>query len=244
MSVNVLLIGSGGREHALAWKLQQSSSVQHIYVVPGNGGTASLGPKVSNVTTTSGSFSDLVELAIEKKINLVVPGPEIPLVEGIVDYFKQHGPASIEVFGPSKAAARLEGSKAFSKDFMQRHNIPTAAYENFTSFDEAKAYLERNKSMKVVVKASGVAAGKGVLIPESHEEAVEGLRSIMLEKEFGNAGDTVVIEEFLEGEEVSILSFSDGFTIRNLSPSQDHKRIYENDQGRLRKALQEGHQSA
>lgn len=154
----------------------------------------------------------------------------MPLVAGITDYFSQAG-LSIPVFGPSKAAAQMEGSKAFSKDFMKRHNIPTAAYSSFTSHKEAQAYLDQNKTMKVVIKASGLAAGKGVIIPTTYEEASDALRLVMLDREFGEAGDTVVIEEFLEGEELSVLSFSDGYTIRSLPAAQDHKAIGEGDTG-------------
>lgn len=158
-------------------------------------------------------------------------GPEVPLVAGITDYFQQPGQINIPVFGPSKAAAQMEGSKAFSKDFMKRHNIPTAAYSSFTSHKDAQAYLDQNKSMKVVIKASGLAAGKGVIIPTTYEEASDALRLVMLDREFGEAGDTVVIEEFLEGEELSVLSFSDGYTIRSLPAAQDHKAIGEGDTG-------------
>jgi len=231
MSERILLVGNGGREHALAWKLQQSPLVQHIYVAPGNGGTASIGHNVSNVALSQDNFGELVKFAVDKKITLVVPGPEAPLVEGITDYFREHGPASISVFGPSKKAAQMEGSKAFSKDFMKRHNIPTAAYETFTEHDAAQKYLDENREMKVVIKASGLAAGKGVIIPTTHHEASDALKSIMLDKEFGSAGDSVVIEEFLEGDELSVLSFSDGATICSLPAAQDHKRVNDNDEG-------------
>lgn len=231
-TTRVLLVGNGGREHAIAWKLLQSPSVEHIYVVPGNGGTATLDPsRVSNVSSVKDSdFAGLVQFANENNITLLIPGPEAPLVAGIVDYFHQHGGAHIKAFGPSAAAAHMEGSKTFSKDFMKRHNIPTAAYENFSSYDAAKAYLD-SITHNVVIKASGLAAGKGVIIPQSKEEAHAALRDIMLSREFGTAGDEVVIEEFLEGDELSILSFSDGHTIKSLPPAQDHKRIFDHDQG-------------
>ena len=161
---------------------------------------------------------------------MLIPGPEAPLVAGIVDYFQENGLKSIKAFGPSKAAARMEGSKTFSKDFMKRHNIPTAAYENFSKYDDAKAYLD-SISHNVVIKASGLAAGKGVIIPQTKEEAHAALKDIMLTREFGTAGDEVVIEEFLEGDELSILTFSDGRTIKSLPPAQDHKRIFDNDEG-------------
>ncbi|EON66516.1 phosphoribosylamine-glycine ligase [Coniosporium apollinis CBS 100218] len=227
--LRILLIGNGGREHALAWKLSISLRVEHIYCVPGNGGTAGV-DKVTNISTIAqNDFAALASFAEEKGINLLVPGPEAPLVAGIVDYFQQNL-KGVECFGPSASAARMEGSKTFSKDFMQRHNIPTAAYRNFNNYDEAQEYLD-SVDHDVVIKASGLAAGKGVIIPQSRQEAQDALREIMLDKEFGAAGDEVVIEEFLEGDELSILTFSDGKTVRSLPPAQDHKRIYDNDQG-------------
>ncbi|KAL6704593.1 Bifunctional purine biosynthetic protein ADE1 [Coniothyrium glycines] len=231
-NLRVLLVGNGGREHAIAWKLLQSPSVDHIYVVPGNGGTATLDKtKVSNVTDVKDTdFPGLVQFAKDKNVTLLIPGPEAPLVAGIVDYFATHGGEGIRAFGPSEAAARMEGSKTFSKDFMKRNNIPTAAYENFSSFEAAKTYLD-TISHNVVIKASGLAAGKGVIIPQTKEEAHAALKEIMLDKEFGAAGDEVVIEEFLEGDELSILSFSDSHTVKSLPPAQDHKRIYDNDEG-------------
>ncbi|KAK3062940.1 Bifunctional purine biosynthetic protein ade1, partial [Coniosporium uncinatum] len=228
-SLRILLVGNGGREHALAWKLSNSPHVEHIYIVPGNGGTASL-QKASNISSISAEdFSGLISFAQEKDINLLVPGPEAPLVSGITDYFNQHAP-SIRVFGPSAAAARMEGSKTFSKDFMHRHSIPTAAYRNYSDYAEAKEYLS-SVSHPVVIKASGLAAGKGVIIPTSKQEAHDALKEIMLDKEFGAAGDEVVIEEFLEGDEVSILSLCDGTGFVNLPAAQDHKRIFDGDQG-------------
>lgn len=230
--IRVLLVGNGGREHAIAWKLLQSPSVAHIFVVPGNGGTATLDKnKVTNVSAIKETdFPALVQFAKDREVNLLIPGPEAPLVAGIVDFFAKNGGEAIRAFGPSEAAATMEGSKTFSKDFMKRHNIPTAAYENFSSYDAAKAYLD-TISHDVVIKASGLAAGKGVIIPQSKEEAQAALKDIMLDKEFGAAGDEVVIEEFLQGDELSILSFSDSHTIRSLPPAQDHKRIYDNDEG-------------
>jgi phosphoribosylamine--glycine ligase/phosphoribosylformylglycinamidine cyclo-ligase len=225
--IRVLLVGNGGREHALAWKLSQSPLVESILVVPGNGGTSTC-PKVTNCSSVKpDDYPGLVALAQEKGINLVVPGPEAPLVDGIEGYFRAVG---IRCFGPSKLAARMEGSKTFSKDFMKRRNIPTAAYENFSNYEDARKYLN-NIDHNVVIKASGLAAGKGVIIPTTKDEAQAALREIMLDKEFGSAGDEVVIEEFLEGDELSILSFSDGYTIRSLPPAQDHKRIFDGDQG-------------
>ncbi|KAI8972518.1 phosphoribosylglycinamide synthetase [Pilobolus umbonatus] len=223
--LNILLIGSGGREHAIAWKLAQSSRVKHIYVAPGNGGT--LGSKISNVNIGVSDFSQLTEFAIKNQIDLVIPGPEQPIVEGIQAVFKKIG---IPCFAPSPKAAQMEGSKAFSKDFMKKHNIPTAAYQNFTCYEKAKKYIE-SVNHKVVLKASGLAAGKGVLMPETKQEALDGLKTIMVTKEFGSAGSEVVIEECLEGEELSILAFSDGYTIIPLPPAQDHKRALDGDKG-------------
>jgi phosphoribosylamine--glycine ligase len=217
--LRVLLVGNGGREHAIAWKLLQSPRIEHIYVCPGNGGTATISSKVSNVTSVKDTdFPALVAFAQEKNVNFLIPGPEAPLVAGIVDHFAQHAP-HIKAFGPSQAAATMEGSKTFSKDFMKRHNIPTAAYENFSSHDAAAKYLD-SISHPVVIKASGLAAGKGVIIPQTKDEAHAALKDIMLSKEFGSAGD-----------ELSILTFSDGHTIKSLPPAQDHKRIFDNDQG-------------
>lgn len=227
--VRVLLVGNGGREHALAWKLSQSPRIDRIFVAPGNGGTALL-TKTQNVESVKADdYPGLVKFAVENNVNLLIPGPEAPLVDGIVDVFNKNAP-QIKCFGPSGAAARMEGSKTFSKDFMDRHNIPTAAYKNFTSHDEARAYLD-SVSHPVVIKASGLAAGKGVIIPTTKEEAHRALRDIMLDREFGSAGDEVVIEEFLEGDELSILTFSDGTSIQSLPPAQDHKRIFDGDKG-------------
>jgi phosphoribosylamine--glycine ligase len=226
---NILLVGNGGREHTIAWKLSQSPQLSQLYVCPGNGGTSSL-PHTTNLSTVPASdFSALATFASSNSINILIPGPEQPLVDGIVDYFAQHCP-NVLCFGPNQKAAEMEGSKAFAKDFMKRHNIPTAAYENFTDYDKAAAYLD-SVSHDVVIKASGLAAGKGVILPASKSEAHTALREIMLDKAFGAAGDQVVIEEFLAGHEISILSFSDGIAIRNLPPAQDHKRIFDNDKG-------------
>lgn len=205
----ILLVGSGGRESALAWKLAQSNLVQDIFVLPGNGGTAQGLHKVQNVSHVNpDDFPALLAFAREKGVNLVVPGPEAPLVAGIGDFFRagkgagsfvSHGraddsAAGIRCFGPTKAAARMEGSKTFSKDFMTRHTIPTAQYQNFSDYDKARKFLDE-VSYKVVVKATGLAAGKGVILPSSKEEAQTALKDIMLAKEFGSAGDEVVIEE-------------------------------------------------
>lgn len=225
--IRVLLIGNGGREHALAWKLSQSPLVDAIVAVPGNGGTATC-PKTANLASVSADdFPALVALAQQEKINLVVPGPEAPLVDGVETFFTNVG---IPCFGPSPAAARMEGSKTFSKDFMKKHHIPTAAYENFSDYEQAKAYVD-SVNHDIVIKATGLAAGKGVIIPATKEEAHQALREIMCDRAFGSAGDEVVIEEFLTGDELSILSFCDGYTIKSLPPAQDHKRIFDGDQG-------------
>jgi len=230
-TLRVLLVGNGGREHALAWKLSQSPQISQIYVCPGNGGTSSLS-KSTNLTSISPSdFPALSKFALENDIQLLIPGPEAPLVDGIADHFAAHAPG-IKVFGPSKQAAVMEGSKTFSKDFMKRHSIPTAAYENHSSYEGARNYLEKVWDLHpVVIKADGLAAGKGVIIPTTKDEAHVALKEIMLDKAFGDAGNEVVIEEFLEGHEISILSFCDGNVAKSLPPAQDHKRIFDNDQG-------------
>lgn len=231
MSLNILVLGNGGREHALVWKLEQSKSVKKIYVCPGNGGTSGNGKgKTVNLPELSPSpsnFDKLAEFAIKNEINLVVPGPEQPLVDGVSEIFTKIG---IPVFGPSAKAAVFEGSKTFSKDFMAKHDIPTARYANFSDYNDARKYLD-TVDYKVVLKADGIAAGKGVLIPNTTEEAQDALKTIMVERQFGAAGDSVVIEEFLEGDEISILTISDGYSYFNLPPAQDHKRIGENDTG-------------
>ncbi|GAA5866548.1 hypothetical protein JCM8547_005453 [Rhodosporidiobolus lusitaniae] len=224
--LRILLIGAGGREHALAWKLEQSPRVDQIFVAPGNGGTV-FGSKTVSVQIAAEDFDGLVAFAVRSKINLVIPGPEQPLVDGIEAVFRHVG---IPCFGPSPRAALMEGSKAFSKDFMARHNIPTAEYRNFTSHADAVEYV-KSVSHNVVLKASGLAAGKGVIIPTSKEEAIAGLNDIMVSKEFGTAGEEVVVEEFMTGQELSILAFSDGYTALALPAAQDHKRIGEGDTG-------------
>ncbi|KAI0814813.1 aminoimidazole ribonucleotide synthetase [Irpex lacteus] len=228
MALRVLILGSGGREHALAWKLAQSALVEQILVCPGNGGTSQV-PKTKNVKSPSNDFRDLVQLALAEEITLVLPGPEQPLVDGVETYFRKAG---IPVFGPTQLAARMEGSKAFSKDFMERHAIPTAKFKTFSAsqFDEASQYV-KTCGFQVVLKASGLAAGKGVLIPESVDEAIAGLKEIMIDNVFGAAGNEVVIEELLTGPEISVLAFSDGYTVVPLPAAQDHKRISEGDTG-------------
>nr|BCB28853.1 aminoimidazole ribonucleotide synthetase [Mycoleptodonoides aitchisonii] len=227
-SLRILIIGSGGREHALAWKLSHSDRVERIFVCPGNGGTAHE-HKTTNVDLPPTDFPALVNFAVKNEVSLVLPGPEQPLVDGVEGYFRRVG---IPVFGPSAAAARMEGSKSFSKAFMDRHAIPTAKFRVFPSsaFDEAAAYV-KTCGFKVVLKASGLAAGKGVLIPETVDEAITGLREIMVDNVFGPAGSEVVVEELLVGPEISVLAFSDGYTIVSLPAAQDHKRIGEGDIG-------------
>ncbi|KAI0375249.1 aminoimidazole ribonucleotide synthetase [Pilatotrama ljubarskyi] len=227
-ALRILVIGSGGREHALAWKLSQSPRVDEIFVCPGNGGT-SLEPKTTNVNLSPSDFPALVDFALKNGVSLVLPGPEQPLVDGIETFFRKVG---IPVFGPTALAARMEGSKAFSKAFMDRHQIPTAKFKVFASsqVDQAIEYV-RTCGFKVVLKASGLAAGKGVLLPESVDEAIAGLKEIMVDNVFGAAGQEVVVEELLTGPEVSVLAFSDGYTVVPLPAAQDHKRIGEGDTG-------------
>ncbi|KAM0788795.1 Bifunctional purine biosynthetic protein ADE5,7 [Microbotryomycetes sp. NB124-2] len=224
--LRILIVGSGGREHALAWKLDQSRLVEKIWVAPGNGGT-SFGNKTESVAIKEADHVGLVQFAVEHDVNLVVIGPEQPLVDGLEGPFRKVG---IPVFGPTKQAAQMEGSKAFSKDFMARHSIPTAEYRNFTDHAQAVEYVKSVKH-NVVIKASGLAAGKGVIIPETTEEALAALKDVMVSKEFGTAGEEVVVEEFLTGQEISILAFSDGYTALALPGAQDHKRIGEGDTG-------------
>lgn len=224
--INVLVVGNGGREHALVWKLSQSPLCGKIYVAPGNGGTDSM-ENVENVPIGVNESQKLVDFSTSNNVGLVVPGPEEPLVKGISAHFTKVG---IPVFGPSLAAAKMEGSKAFSKDFMKEYGIPTAAYETFTDYEKAKEYITKI-DYNVVIKASGLAAGKGVLIPENKEEAYAALKEIMVDNKFGDSGSEVVIEEFMEGDELSILCISDGYSYIDLPPAQDHKRIGNGDSG-------------
>ena len=222
--MKVLVVGSGGREHAIVTSVAKSKRVDKIYCAPGNAGIASL---AECVPIGAMEFDKLVAFAKEQAIDFTIVGMDDPLVGGIVDVFEAEG---LKVFGPRKNAAILEGSKAFSKDLMKKYNIPTAGYENFTDPHEALAYLETAK-MPIVLKADGLALGKGVLICNTLEEAKEGVRTIMEDKKFGNAGNTMVIEEFMTGREVSVLSFVDGKTIKIMSSAQDHKRAKDGDQG-------------
>lgn len=222
--MKVLVVGSGGREHAIVTSVAKSSRVEKIYCAPGNAGIAAL---AECVNIGAMEFDKLLAFAKEKAIDFVIIGMDDPLVGGIVDVFEAEG---IKVFGPRKNAAILEGSKAFSKDLMKKYNIPTADYQNFTDPKEALAYLEHAR-MPIVLKADGLALGKGVLICNTLEEAKAGVAEIMEDKKFGNAGNTMVIEEFMTGREVSVLSFVDGKTIRIMSSAQDHKRAKDGDQG-------------
>ena len=222
--MKVLIVGGGGREHAIAWKVAQSKRVEKIYCAPGNAGIAEYAECVS---IGAMEFEKLAAFAKEKEIDLTVVGMDDPLVGGIVDVFEAEG---LRVFGPNKAAAILEGSKAFSKDLMKKYNIATAAYENFDNAEAALTYLETAK-FPIVLKADGLALGKGVLICNTLEEAKEGVRTIMLDKQFGESGNTMVVEEFMTGREVSVLTFVDGKTIKTMTSAQDHKRAKDGDQG-------------
>lgn len=220
----ILLIGSGGREHALSWKLAQSPKLSKLYLAPGNPGTAECG---ENVPLNVSDHAAVVCFCREKLIDLVIVGPEAPLADGIADALTGAG---IRCFGPSKAAAQIEASKVFSKDFMARHNIPTARYATFTNLAKSLAHLEK-VDYRIVIKASGLAAGKGVLLPETKGEAESVLREILEGGIFGAAGSEVVIEERMSGPEVSLMAFTDGETVVPMLPAQDHKRIFDSDQG-------------
>ena len=222
--MKILIVGSGGREHAIAWKVSQSPKAEKIYCAPGNAGIEEY---AECVPIGAMEFEKLAAFAKEKEIDLTVVGMDDPLVGGIVDVFEKEG---LRVFGPRKNAAVLEGSKAFSKDLMKKYEIPTAAYENFDDPDKALAYLE-TAEFPIVLKADGLALGKGVLICNTLEEAKDGVREIMLDKHFGAAGNRMVIEEFMTGREVSVLSFVDGKTIKCMTSAQDHKRALDGDQG-------------
>ena len=222
--MRVLVVGSGGREHVLAWQLHKSSRVQKVYCAPGNAGISSI---AQCVNIAADNINDLVKFALDNQIELTVVGPEGPLTAGIVDAFTAAG---LNVFGPDKAAAHLEGSKAFAKSIMEKYNIPTATSRTFTTAEEALAYLEETGA-PVVIKADGLAAGKGVVVASTLAEAKEAVHRIMVDKEFGDAGSQLVVEEFLEGEEVSVLAFTDGNTVIPMISSQDHKAAYDGDTG-------------
>lgn len=223
--MNILVIGGGGREHTLAWKLAQAPSATKLYAIPGNPGMAAVAECVSGISIEDNEA--VVAFAEEHAIDLVVIGPEVPLTNGIVDAFEAAG---ILAFGPRKAAAELEGSKAFSKGLMKKYGIPTAKYEVFTDAEAAKDYV-RQEGAPIVIKADGLAAGKGVIVAETCDEALAAVADIMEDQEFGAAGNRVVIEEFMEGEEASLLCFTDGETIVPMISSQDHKRAYDGDKG-------------
>lgn len=224
--MQILLIGNGGREHALAWKLVQSAAVDRLFVAPGNGGTSSL-PKTTNVGLKANDLDALCAFAQNQHIDLTVVGPEAPLVAGIVDRFQA---ASLPIFGPSQAAAQLEGSKAFAKQFMLRHGIPTARFIVVAEYQAALHALEEFAGPPVI-KASGLAAGKGVVVPQTEAEATGALRAMLLHRRFGAASDTVLLEERLVGSELSVLAFCDGESVRILPPAQDHKRLLDGDLG-------------
>ena len=222
--MKVLVVGSGGREHAIVWRLKKNTAIEKIYCAPGNAG---IGLDAECVPIGAMEFDKLVDFAKSEKIDFTIIGMDDPLVGGVVDAFEKEG---LRVFGPRKNAAIIEGSKAFSKDLMKKYGIPTAKYESFTDYEEAKKYLD-NQEMPIVIKADGLALGKGVLICMTREEAESGLKEIMLDKKFGSAGNAVVIEEFLQGPEVSVLSFCDGKTVVPMVSAQDHKRALDGDKG-------------
>ncbi|PRQ62650.1 phosphoribosylamine--glycine ligase [Vibrio sp. V01_P9A10T6] len=224
--MNILIIGAGGREHALGWKVAQNPNVKTVFVAPGNAGTA-LEPKLENVNIAVEDIAGLVAFAQEKRIELTIVGPETPLVLGVVDAFRK---ADLPIFGPTQAAAQLEGSKAFTKDFLARHHIPTGAYANFTEIEPALAYV-RQQGAPIVVKADGLAAGKGVIVAMTLQEAEDAIQDMLAGNAFGDAGSRVVIEEFLDGEEASFIVMVDGVNVLPMATSQDHKRVGDKDSG-------------
>ncbi|MDC0178878.1 phosphoribosylamine--glycine ligase, partial [Woeseiaceae bacterium] len=224
--MKVLVVGGGGREHALAWKCAQSKKVTEVIVAPGNAGTA-LEPKLRNVAVDAENIEDLLDLAVSETVGLTIIGPEMPLVAGVVDRFRERG---LACFGPTAEAAQLEGSKVFTKDFLKRHNIPTATSESFTDLESAFDYI-REQGAPIVVKADGLAAGKGVIVARTIEEAEQAVIDMLDTGRFGEAGDRIVIEEFLDGEEASFIVMTDGETILPLATSQDHKARDEGDTG-------------
>jgi phosphoribosylamine--glycine ligase len=223
--MNVLIIGSGGREHAIVWKVSQSPKLKKLFALPGNPGTAGLAENVSGISVDD--HVAIVAFCKEKQVDLVIVGPEAPLANGLADSLSADG---IRCFGPKHAAAQIEASKAFAKDFMERHHIPTARYATFQQIGEAIQYLE-SVNYPIVIKASGLAAGKGVILPETMAEARATLKSILVDKTFGEAGDEVVIEERLVGQEVSMMAFTDGISVIPMLPAQDHKRLLDGDEG-------------
>ncbi|UZJ37122.1 phosphoribosylamine--glycine ligase [Prosthecochloris sp. SCSIO W1103] len=227
--MKVLIVGGGGREHALAWAIARSEKVSKVYVAPGNGGTATMGSCVENVALGSTDVDGLLQFAVSESVDLTVVGPEQPLEAGIVDLFAEAGK---KVFGPTKSAAQLETSKVFAKDFMSRHEIPTASYEVFRDYDSAKDFLEKTTVFPQVIKASGLAAGKGVVVAETRADALQAIDDLFEKRVFGGAADEVVIESFLAGQEASVFAITDGTQYRFFLPSQDHKRIGEGDTGK------------
>ena len=224
--MKLLVVGGGGREHALAWKLAQSSRVSLVHVAPGNAGTATE-PKLKNVDIDAGDIPSLLDFAKQENVDLTVIGPEAPLVAGIVDQFQQQG---LAIFGPTAATAQLEGSKAFAKQFMYEHDIPTGEYAVFTNLDNAQNYIQ-SKSIPIVIKADGLAAGKGVIIAQSHDEALQCAKRMLSGSSFGKAGQRIVVEEFIKGEEASFICMVDGTHVLPLASSQDHKARDEGDIG-------------
>ncbi|ULS49575.1 phosphoribosylamine--glycine ligase [Pectobacterium carotovorum] len=224
--MNILVIGNGGREHALAWKASQSPLAKRVYVAPGNAGTA-LEPALTNVDIAATDIPALVAFAQENHIGLTIVGPETPLVIGVVDAFQSAG---LKIFGPTQGAAQLEGSKAFTKDFLARHNIPTAEYQNFTEVEPALAYV-RSKGAPIVIKADGLAAGKGVIVAMTLQEAENAIQDMLAGNAFGDAGHRIVVEEFLDGEEASFIVMVDGKNVLPMATSQDHKRVGDKDTG-------------
>jgi phosphoribosylamine--glycine ligase len=223
--MKVLIIGSGGREHALAWKMSQSEHVTKVFLAPGNGGSDSE-PKIENIDITD--HDELIKFAQNNSIELTVVGPEQPLSEGIVDKFEAH---HLKIFGPSQEAAQLESSKKYAKEFMIRHSIPTAFYSSFSDPQLAHQYIDQQQTVPIVIKADGLAAGKGVIIANSLEEAHQTVDFMLEDNKFGHAGSSIVIEEFLRGEEASFIVMSDGENIFPMASSQDHKRLLDNDLG-------------
>ncbi|WP_016590224.1 phosphoribosylamine--glycine ligase, partial [Yersinia pestis] len=224
--MNILIIGNGGREHALGWKAAQSPLADKIYVAPGNAGTA-LEPTLENVDIAATDIAGLLAFAQSHDIGLTIVGPEAPLVIGVVDAFRAAG---LAIFGPTQAAAQLEGSKAFTKDFLARHNIPSAEYQNFTDVEAALAYV-RQKGAPIVIKADGLAAGKGVIVAMTQEEAETAVNDMLAGNAFGDAGHRIVVEEFLDGEEASFIVMVDGENVLPMATSQDHKRVGDGDTG-------------
>ena len=222
--MKILVVGGGGREHAICWKLSKEANVDKIYCAPGNAGISNV---AQCIDIQDSDIENLLKFAKENKIDLTIVGPEIPLVSGIVDAFEKEG---LKIFGPNKKCAQLEGSKSFSKDFMIRHNLPTAKYKEYTDLDEAISEID-SFGYPVVIKADGLAAGKGVVIPENREDAITTLKEMMSDKKFGNAGDKIVVEEFLTGIETSILAFVDNDTIVPMVSSKDHKKVFEGETG-------------